>query len=384
MSLADERSRPRAERQTPGPRLAESLAPDRAAPPLSDELAARRPQWRRRLLIGLVALLATAAIGGGAKWWLQARNWVSTDDAFIDVHMVQVSPQVAGRVNAVQVNDNQEVEAGQPLVELDPADFQAKLDQAVANQESAAGQLAQAQAQLAVSQAGLEAAQAEVGVADANATNTATNLKRSQELARVGSMALSRQQLDNDTASARSTAASLAAAQHKVAVAAAQLALNKTQVTTAEAGVRAAAAMVEQARLNLSYTEIRASLSGRIASKNVAVGDYVQVGQNLMALVPDQIWVTANFKETDLDHMRVGQPVDIYVDAYPEKVFHGHVDSFQAGSGAAFSLLPPQNATGNYVKVVQRVPVKIVFASLPGGHWLLGPGMSVEPYVKIR
>ena len=384
MSLADEKPRPSAERQASVQRLAEAFAPDRSAPPQSADLAARRPQWRRRLLIGLVALLAMAAIAGGAGWWLQARNWVSTDDAFIDVHMVQVSPQVAGRVNAVQVNDNQEVLAGQPLVELDPADFQAKLDQAVANREGAGGQLAQAQAQLTVAQANLEAAQAEVGVAEANATNAATNLKRSQELARVGSMALSRQQLDNDTASARSTAASLAAAQHKVAVAAAQLALNKTQVTTAEAGVRAAKAQVEQARLNLSYTGIRASLSGRIASKSVAVGDYVQVGQNLMALVPDAVWVTANFKETDLDHMRVGQPVDIYVDAYPEKVFHGHVDSFQAGSGAAFSLLPPQNATGNYVKVVQRVPVKIVFASPPGGHWLLGPGMSVEPYVKIR
>jgi membrane fusion protein, multidrug efflux system len=383
MSLIDEKPRPSAERQAPVERLAEQFAPDRAARPQSDDLAIQRPRGRR-LLIGLVAVLAIIVIAGGADWWLHARNWVSTDDAFIDVHMVQVSPQVAGRVSAVPVHDNQEVQAGQPLVELDPADLQARLDQAVANQESAAGQLAQARAQLAVAQAGLDQARAEVGVADANATNAATNLKRSQELARVGSMALSRQQLDNDTANARSTAASLAAAQHKVAVADAQMALNRTQVATVEAGMRAAAAQVEQARLNLSYTEIRASVAGRIASKNVAVGDYVQVGQNLMALVPDEVWVTANFKETDLDQMRIGQPVDIYVDAYPGKVFHGHVDSFQAGSGAAFSLLPPQNATGNYVKIVQRVPVKIVFDRLPGGHWLLGPGMSVEPYVKIR
>jgi membrane fusion protein, multidrug efflux system len=384
MSLIDEKPRPRAERQAPVERLAEQFAPDRAALPQPDDLATQRPRGRRRLLIGLLALLAIMAIAGGTDWWLHARNWVSTDDAFIDVHMVQVSPQVAGRVSAVPVHDNQEVQAGQPLVELDPADFQSKLDQAVANQESAAGQLAQARAQLAVAQASVDQARAEVGVAEANATNAATNLKRSQELARVGSMALSRQQFDNDTATARSTAASLAAAQHRVAVADAQMALNKTQVATAEAGLRAAAAQVEQARLNLSYTGIRASVAGRIASKSVAVGDYVQVGQNLMALVPDEVWVTANFKETDLDHMRVGQPVEIYVDAYPEKVFHGHVDSFQAGSGAAFSLLPPQNATGNYVKVVQRVPVKIVFASPPGGHWLLGPGMSVVPYVKIR
>jgi membrane fusion protein, multidrug efflux system len=384
MSVIDEKQRPRTERQALVERLAEQLAPDRAALPEADDLATQRPRGQRRLLIGLLGLLAIIAIAGGVDWWLHARNWVSTDDAFIDVHMVQVSTQVAGRVSAVQVRDNQEVQAGQPLVELDPADFQAKLDQAVANQESAAGQLAQARAQLAVAQAGLDQARAEVGVAEANATNAATNLKRSQELARVGSMALSRQQLDNDTATARSTAASLAAAEHKVAVADAQLALNKTQVATAEAGVRSAVAQVQQARLSLSYTELRASVSGRIASKSVAVGDYVQVGQNLMALVPDEVWVTANFKETDLDHMRVGQPVEIYVDAYPEKVFHGHVDSFQAGSGAAFSLLPPQNATGNYVKVVQRVPVKIVFASPPGGHWLLGPGMSVVPYVKIR
>jgi membrane fusion protein, multidrug efflux system len=309
---------------------------------------------------------------------------VATDDAFIDVHMVQVGPQVAGRVARVLVGDNQEVRTGQPLVEIDPADFKARLDQAVANQQSAAGQLAQTQAQLAVAQANLDEARAEVGVAEAGAINAATNLKRDQELTRLGSIALSRQQLDNDTATSRSNTANLAAAQQKVAAADAQLALSRTQVATAEAGVRSAAAQTEQARLNLSYTEIRASEAGHIAHKSVAAGDYVQVGQSLMALVPDEVWVTANFKETDLDQMRIGQPVDIYVDAYPGKVFHGRVDSFQAGSGAAFSLLPPENATGNYVKVVQRVPVKIVFDRRYDEHWLLGPGMSVEPYVKIR
>jgi membrane fusion protein, multidrug efflux system len=383
MSLADEKPRPTAERQAPVQRLAEPFAPD-LAPPLPDDLAAPRPRRRRRLLLGLVVLLAIAVIAGGVVWWLNARNWVSTDDAFIDVHMVQVSPQVAGRVKAVLVDDNQEVKVGQPLVKLDPADFQARLDQAVANQANAAGQLDQTRAQLAVSQANLDEARAQVGVAEATSNNATINLKRDQELVRMGSIALSHQQLDNDTATANSDAANLAAAKQKAAAAEAQLALNKTQIATAETGVRAAAAQTEQARLNLSYTEIRASLAGRIASKSVAVGDYVQVGQKLMALVPDEVWVTANFKETDLDHMRVGQPVDIYVDAYAGKVFHGHVDSFQAGSGAVFSLLPPENATGNYVKVVQRVPVKIVFDQPPGGHWLLGPGMSVEPYVKIR
>ena len=380
MAVLEEKTRPIAERQEPAQRVAEPFRP--AAPPV-DTTAARQPR-RRLLLIGFIVLLAIAVVAGGVTWWVEASKWVSTDDAFIDVHMVQVSPQVAGRVSRVLVNDNQEVRAGQPLVEIDPADFQAKLDQTLANQQSAQGQLVQAQAQLPVTQANLDEARAQVGVAQAAANNADINLKRDQHLARMGSLALSRQQLDNDTATSRSDAANLAATQQKVAASQAQLALNKTQIATAEAGVRAAAAQVEQARLNLSYTQIHASVAGRVASKTVAEGNYVQIGQSLMALVPGEVWVTANFKETQLDHMRAGQPVDIYVDAYPGHVFRGRVDSFQAGSGAAFSLLPPENATGNYVKIVQRVPVKIVFDDDTGGEWLLGPGMSVVPYVRIK
>jgi membrane fusion protein, multidrug efflux system len=300
------------------------------------------------------------------------------------VHVVQISPQVAGRVKAVLVGDNQEVLPGQKLVESDPADFRARLDQALANEQSAQGQLAQAKAQLPVAAANLDEAKAQVAVAQAAATNAEINLNRDETLSRMGSLAISRQTLDNDTATARSTAASLAAAKQRAAAAEAQLGLNQTQIATAEAGVRAAAAATEMARLNLGYTAIRAAEAGRIANKSVAPGDYVQTGQALMALVPDRVWVTANYKETEIGGMRVGDPVDIYVDAYPDRLFHGHVDSFQAGSGTAFSLLPPENATGNYVKVVQRVPVKIVFDGAPGAQRLLGPGMSVVPYVKIR
>jgi membrane fusion protein, multidrug efflux system len=384
VAVVDEESRPVTERPAPLQRVAEPHRPRQAPaerPSTRDDV---RLPLRRLLLIGAAMLLAIAVIGGGTAWWLETSKWVTTDDAFIDVHMVQVSPQVAGRVARVLVNDNQEVRAGQPLVDIDPADFQAKLDQALAKQESAQGQLVQAQAQLPVTQANLDEAKAQVGVAQAAANNADVNLKRDQDLTRMGSLALSRQQLDNDTATARSDAANLAAAQQKVAASGAQLTLNKTQIATAEAGVRAAAAQVEQARLNLSYTEIRASVAGRVASKTVANGNYVQIGQSLMALVPDEVWITANFKETQLDHMRAGQPVDIYVDAYPGHVFHGRVNSFQAGSGAAFSLLPPENATGNYVKIVQRVPVKIVFDNEADSQRLLGPGMSVEPYVRIK
>lgn len=377
MSLVEERNRPAAERVAPVKHEPELDRPDHFA-----TTEPQRPR-RRRLLIVLVALAIAAAVGG-VIWWLDARNWVSTDDAFIQVHMVQVSPQVAGRVARVLVDDNEAVRAGLPLVEIDPADFKVKLDQTVADQQSAAGKLAQARAQLAVSKANLDEATALVGVAEADTNNAAINLARDQKLAQMHSMALSQQQLDNDAAIARRNAANLRAAKQKAEAAEAQVELAGTQVQTAEAGLKAAAAQVEQARLNLSYTEIRAPEAGHIAHKSVAAGDYVQVGQNLMALVPDDIWVTANFKETDLAHIRIGDPVDIEVDAYPGKTFHGRVDSFQAGSGAAFALLPPENATGNYVKVVQRVPVKIVFDQLPAPRWVLGPGMSVVPHVRIR
>src|SRR5215472_12191963 len=223
MAVVDDKGRPVPERPAPVQRVAEPYRPRQApAEPLSKRDDARLPR-RGLMLIGAAMLLAIAAIGGVTAWWLKTSKWVTTDDAFIDVHMVQVSPQVAGRVARVLVNDNQEVRAGQPLVDIDPADFQAKLDQALANQQSAQGQLVQAQAQLPLTQANLDEARAQVGVAQATATNADVNLKRDQDLARMGSLALSRQQLDNDTTTARSDAANLAAAQQKVAASEAQL-----------------------------------------------------------------------------------------------------------------------------------------------------------------
>jgi len=342
----------------------------------------QKPRWRRSIALGLGAILLLALITGGTLWWLEARHYESTDDAFIDVHMVRVAPQVAGRVARVLVDDNELVAAGAPLIEIDPADFQAKLDEAVAAQASAAANLAQAKAQASVTQANAEESHAEVAVAQANATNAAEQLKRDQPLA--AQHVVSTQQLDNDTANQRSTAANLIASQKKAAAAEAQVGVVATQIDAAQANLESAQAQVTAARLDLSYTRIAAPLAGHIAHKNVSPGDYVQIGQNLMALVPVDLWITANFKETQLALMRVGQPVDISVDAYPGVTFKGHVDSFQPGSGAAFSLLPPENATGNYVKVVQRVPVKIVFDDPPDPNRPLGPGMSVVPSVKVR
>ena len=385
----EEKTRVKAEHQPlerqrePEQRLIEARRPDYAEP-TPDAPASVRPRRRRRWLIPLLTLPVAAVVAGSVAWWIEASKWVSTDDAFIDTHTVQVSPQVAGRVKAVPVLDNQEVRSGQPLVELDPADFQAALAQALANRQGAEGQLAQAKAQLPVAAANLDEAQAQAAAAQAALTNADIALKRDQMLKVMGGLAVSQQTIDNDTATARSDAANLAAAQQKAVAAKAQIGLDEKNVQTASAAVDAAAAQVEQARLNLSYTIIHASVNGRVTNKTVAVGNYVQIGQALMALVPDRVWVTANYKETEIGKMRIGDPVDIYVDAYPGHVFRGRVDSFQAGSGAAFSLLPPENATGNYVKIVQRVPVKIVFDNHPSADWLLGPGMSVEPYVKIR
>jgi len=358
------------------------LAPPQPAPQPAP-VVARLPRRRRRILPRVViALAGLAAIGVGVAWWLEARDYESTDDAFIDAHMVRVAPQVTGRVAVVPVDDNQAVAAGQLLVKIDPAPLRAKLDQAEANQANATGLLAQARAQQVVVEANADQARAQVGVAEANATNAMAGLKRSQSL--IVKMAVSQQALDDAVAAARRTAAALIAAQKGLEAAEAQFGVTKSQIETAEAALRSAAAQADQARLDLSYTEVTASEAGTIAHKNVSPGDYVQIGQNLIALVPLKIWITANFKETQLDLMRAGQPVEIRIDAYPGQTFHGHVDSFQRGSGPAFSLLPPENATGNFVKVVQRVPVKIVFDDPPDASRPLGPGMSVVPRVKVR
>ncbi|HEU4685209.1 MAG TPA: HlyD family secretion protein [Nitrospira sp.] len=286
----------------------------------------RQPWYRRPAILAGVILLASAAVAFGIRLYLHARAYESTDDAFIQADVVPVSPKVASYVVAVHVDDNQHVKRGDLLVELDARDFEAAL--------------AQARADLAADQTELLRARQE-----------ADRLRRL-----VPEQAVAMQDVDNAIAAERAAVA---------------------HVAQAEAAVR-------QRELDLSYTKILSPETGRITRKRVEPGAYVQVGQTLFSIVPDDVWVVANFKETQLSQMRVGQPVLIHVDAYPGLVFHGHVDSIQAGSGAAFSLLPPENATGNYVKVVQRVPVKIVFDEPADGVHVLGPGMSVVPEVRVR
>ena len=339
--------------------------------------------YRRPLRLLLVIIIAGALVTGGVVWWLQARQWESTDDAFIDVHMVMIAPQVAGRVSRVLVDDNQKVAAGQLLVEARSSDFSGTARPGGSQSRSSGRAAWHKPMRSKPSPLPMRRKLVPKSVSPRPMRRMRTRqLQRTQPL--VERQFASRQQLDNDLANARSTAVeSRCEPRKKLASTEAQLRAAASQIDTAKANLRSAEAQEEQARLEPRLHASDAPEAGRVAHKNVAGGDYVQVGQNLMALVPLNVWVTANFKETQLDHMRVGQPVEIRIDAYPDKVFHGHIDSFEAGSGTAFAILPPENATGNYVKVVQRVPVKIVFDSRPIRISRSGPGMSVVPSVKL-
>jgi membrane fusion protein (multidrug efflux system) len=338
---------------------------------------------QRPILLISGAVLAVLALAGGLLFWLHARNFQSTDDAFVDAHIVRLAPQVAGRVSQVLVNDNQRVRANQPLVLIDSSDLQTRVAQAEAQKAQAQAQVDNARVQIGVNQAGYQQALAEVASAQAQADNAQRDFDRYQVLQKANPAAVAQQQYDQAEAQARQTAA-----QHDSAIKAAKGKADQIQASRAELAsgadqVHAAQAQLNEAGINLGYAQITAPMAGHVAQKTVAAGNYVQPGTQLLAIVPLDIWITANFKETQLALMRVGQHVDVHVDACPGENIQGHVDSIQRGAGQAFAILPPENATGNYVKVVQRVPVKVVIDQAPR-ECPLGPGMSVQPKVKVR
>jgi membrane fusion protein (multidrug efflux system) len=369
---------------------------------------------KRFVIFGLVLLVS--AVAGGVYWWSIADH-ETTDDAFIDADVVQIAPQVAGPVTGLHFTDNQWVESGALLLEIDPRDYEvalasarADLDVAMAQQKAAEADLnlmlqttqaAIDEAKEAVDQAKHQILQArqQSDASRADAERAGADASRYEEL--VKTAIASRQRYEQAMADARGTAARWRATQLAVTTAEAQeaqakarladanaapqrIAGKQAQLATSRAQVERAAAAVRQAELNLSYTRIVAPRAGRMAKRAVNVGDLVQKNQNIAALVADPPWVTANFKETQLARMRPGQPVVLTVDAFRGHQFRGRVDSVQAGTGSRFSLLPAENATGNYVKVVQRVPVKIVFETLSDAMvHQLAPGMSVVPDVDV-
>ena len=285
-----------------------------------------RPQNRHRVLLSVAVVVGLAAAVFGTRYWLYARDHEDTDDAFVDTHVIMISAKVDGQTLKVYVDDNQPVKQGDSLVDIDPADYQVKLAQA----------------------------RAAVVAAEAEARKAAGDAVSAKEL--FAKDRISRQSEDHAAAEADATKAQAELARQKL----------------------------DAALLDLSYTRIASPSAGKVTRKSVEIRSYVHVGQPLMDIVPNQVWVTANFKETQLTRMRAGQKVAIHIDAYPGRDFPGHVDSLQAGTGARFSLLPPENATGNYVKVVQRVPVKIVFDDPTEALPPLSPGMSVVPAVDLR
>jgi len=440
---------------------------------LHESVVVKKPLFKRPWFIAVVAIVVIVGVVFGVRYYLHAISHESTDDAFIDGHIVQISPKVTGNVVKLYITDNQKVKEGDLLIEIDPRDYEARLAQAQANllaaqarhnssqinvalttttssaavlqassglgearsnvdstkaqAQAARSRLEQAESQVRTAQANAEQYRADAVAAEAEAIRADADVKRYEELYKLDEV--TRQQLDNAVAAARTANAKLNAARLKAAAYQAQVAealaaervaadglkqaeslvlesearvgqargqldaanaaphqvaASRSQVNVAGAEIEQAQAAVRQAELELSYTKIYAPQSGSVTRKEVEEGMLLQIGQVIFSIVPDNLWVTANFKETQLTYMRPGQSVEIEVDAYPDKIFKGHVDSIQAGSGAAFSLLPPENATGNYVKVVQRVPVKILFDEPPDPDHALGPGMSVEPEVKVK
>lgn len=342
-----------------------------------------QPWYRRRGVIigGALALLILVVLG--ALWWWYESGIETTDDAFLQAHIVYVSPQVSGQVTRVLVDDNQLVHAGQPLVEIDPAQFRLALQQALAAEQQARTALGQATAGVAVAQASLAQANADVASARATAIRAQQDLERYQSLHAVNPRAVARSTVDEAVATARSAVAQQRATQQRVQSAQAQIDSARAAVAGARARIATAEAGVGQARLNVDYTTVIASVDGHIANRTVAVGTYVTPGQQMLAIVPLHLWVRANFKENRIAKLESGQSVDIHIDACPHAKVRGHVVSIQRGAGQAFALLPPENATGNYIKVVQRVPVRIALDSVPV-DCVLGPGMSVEPTVTVR
>ena len=346
----------------------------------------KKPRSKKAIfiLVAIVILLAIVAF----IWWFATRNEVKTDDAYTDGNAITIAPKVSGYVVELNVNDNLYVHKGDVLVRIDPRDYQAQVDQAQAQLGLAQAQEHAADVQLQIARvqypANYAQAQAQVSSAQANLRQAQAAYDR-QHL--VDQRATSQQNVDTADAQAASARATLLQTQAQARTAS----LVPQQIRTAEASleerrqqVRQAQAQLEQAQLNLSYCNVTAPSDGFVTRRNVYFGSFLQAGTSLFSIVTPDVWITANFKESQLDRMQIGDKVDVEVDAYSKLELHGHVDSIQLGSGSRFSAFPAENATGNFVKIVQRVPVKIVIDSGIDPHRPLGLGLSVSPKVYLK
>lgn len=345
----------------------------------------KRPGKKPLIILGIVVVVMVIV---AAVWWFLTRNEETTDDAFTEGNAVTIAPKVAGYVTELHIGDNQRVKKGDLLVVIDPRDAKAQRDQAQAQVGLAEAQLHQAQAQLDLAKvqypAQRDQALARVAKAEADLANARADYKRQRG---VDPRATSQQNIDTANAQLRSAEAGAANARAQLEVANQVRLQIRQQETNVEARARQvdqAKAQLETAELNLSYTEVRAPFDGFVTLRNVQLGSLVQAGTALFSVVSPDIWVTANFKESQLERMRPGNKVKLSVDAWPDMELEGHIDSIQQGSGSRFSAFPAENATGNFVKIVQRVPVKIVIDKGLDANHPLPLGLSVEPKVIVE
>jgi membrane fusion protein, multidrug efflux system len=360
-------------------------------PPLREPVVTppAKSSMRKKIIIGVVVVAILSALTWGIKTLIYSRAHETTDNAQVDGHIVPVLAKVGGYVTAVLVQDNDSVSKGQTLVRIDDAEYRVKVAQAEADlaaaQSAAGGRQFTGQSQAAVATASGQrsALDAQIQAALANQQKANADLARMRDL--VSKQIVSAQQLDAAQAAAAAAAADVEALQRQAAAAGGTVQNAQAGVRLAQARLEAAQAALDNAKLQLSYTNVTAPETGTISKKQVEIGQLVQSGQTLMSIVADTgTWVTANFKETQLNRMHVGQPVAFDVDAYPGCEAEGKVQSLSAATGARFALLPPDNATGNFTKVVQRLPVRIAITKGCGTARPLRPGMSVVAHTDIR
>lgn len=354
--------------------------PEERSPPATGKWHRNGLLRRHPVVAAIGALLLAAVLGVGYLYLDYARRFQSTDDAFVAARQTALAPKVSGYLVSVPVTDNQHVKAGDMIARIDDRDYRTALAQAEAQVAASQASIKNIDAQVGVQQAQIAANQAQVDQAQAALVFAQQQAARYEHLEQTGYGTV--QNAQQYTSQLHQRQAALASAQANLRLAQRQVEALKAQRNSAVANLGQTEAQRDQAQLNLSYTTVTAAQPGRVVNLSAAVGQFVQPGTNLTMFVPDDIWVTANFKENQLDHMRPGDPVTLKIDAYPERRIHGHVESVQPGSGTAFSLLPAENATGNYVKIVQRVPVKIVMDDSPADV-ALGPGMSVVPTARV-
>jgi membrane fusion protein (multidrug efflux system) len=361
-------------------------------PPIAREpvvVAPATPALRKRIIIGVIAVAVALALTWAIKTFIYSRAHESTDNAQVDGHIVPVLAKVGGYVTAVLVQDNDSVRNGKTLVRIDDSEYKVRVAQAEADlaaaQSTAGGRLFTGQSQAAVATAtgNRFAADAQIQAALANQQKANSDLARMRDL--VAKQIVSAQQLDAAQAAASSATANVEALQRQASAAGGAVQNAQAGVRLAQAKLQAEQAALDNAKLQLSYTEVTAPETGTISKKQVEVGQLVQPGQTMMSIVADTgTWVTANFKETQLNQMHVGQPVTVEIDAYPGCEAEGNVQSLSGATGARFALLPPDNATGNFTKVVQRLPVRIAVTKGCGATRPLRPGMSVVAHVDTR